>query len=339
MPLLSRREFLKLSGAVALGLARPPEPEEGLVQREGPIGLGRVIRAQQRYDEPSFAGNVIATSYADTVLRIYEERTSDTAAAPAGTEHNLLWYRVDDGWLYSGFVQPVRNALNRPIALDDIPPEGFLAEVTVPFTDAWHDHESGTHIAYRFYYSQTHWVDQAVTDRLGQVWYRVLDDRFQVYYFVLAEHLRRVAPEELTPLSPDVEDKRIEVDLGQQMLTAYEDGRTVFAARVSTGRPGVETPSGELRVERKRPSRHMAANDGGGNGFDLPGVPWVAYVHWNGAAFHGTYWHNDYGRPRSRGCINLSPADAKWVYRWTLPLVPAQEAYVRDAHGTFVSVF
>jgi len=336
--MLSRRQFLKLSGAIAFSLARPPEPEEGLNQRETPIGLGRVIRAQQRYDAPSFSANVIATSYPDTVLRLYEEHTSDPITAPAGTEHNLLWYRVDDGWLHSAFVQPVRNVLNRPVSSGDIPPEGFLAEVTVPFTDAWHDHDAGTHVAYRFYYSQTHWVDQAVTDEHGKVWYRALDDRYQVYYFVLAGHLRRVAPKELTPLSPDVEDKRIEVDIGQQRMIAYENGRAVFAARISTGRPGVETPSGRLLVERKRPSRHMAANDGGGNGFDLPGVPWVAYVHWNGAAFHGTYWHNDYGRPRSRGCINLSPADAKWVYRWTLPVVPPNQVYLKDTNGTQVSV-
>jgi hypothetical protein len=34
---------------------------------------------------------------------------------------------------------------------------------------------------------------------------------------------------------------------------------------------------------------------------------------------HGTYWHNDYGKPRSHGCINLSPETAKWVFRWSLP--------------------
>ena len=33
-------------------------------------------------------------------------------------------------------------------------------------------------------------------------------------------------------------------------------------------------------------------------------------------------WHNDYGTPKSAGCINLRPEDAKWLFRWTLPNVP-----------------
>ncbi|MBI3176443.1 MAG: L,D-transpeptidase [Chloroflexi bacterium] len=55
------------------------------------------------------------------------------------------------------------------------------------------------------------------------------------------------------------------------------------------------------------------------NGYDLPGVPWVSYFAGNGAALHGTYWHNDFGTPKSAGCINLRPQDARWLFRWTLP--------------------
>lgn len=90
------------------------------------IGLGRVIRAQWRYEEPSFDSPAVGMSYADEVLSIYDEGTSDAQRAPRGTEHNLLWYRVDDGWVHSGFVQPVRNVLNRPVGPQDIPPGGFL---------------------------------------------------------------------------------------------------------------------------------------------------------------------------------------------------------------------
>ena len=228
----------------------------------------------------------------------------------------------------SGYVQPVRDEPNKPVL--EIPEDGFLAEVTVPVAQAWHDTRR---VAYKFYYATTHWVTQTVTDKQGIVWYRVLDDRYDVYYFVEAEHLRPVTAEKLMPLSPDVTDKRIEVDLAKQRLTAYEKGRAVLNVPIATGRPGVATPAGDFHVERKRPSRHMAANDGGGNGFDLPGVPWVSYFYWTGVALHGTYWHNDYGRPRSRGCVNLTPEDAKWLYRWTTPVVPFDKTYVRD-NGT-----
>ena len=328
----TRRDFLKVSGAATLNLAfRLPQVEDKFPSQTS-IGLGRVTRALQAYDQPSFSGKKVRVCGVDTVLNIYEEKTGD-----AETPHNAIWFRIDDGWVHLSFIQPVRNDLNTPIL--DVPDGGFLAEVTVPFTQAWRNDDSEPQASYRFYYSSTHWVDLAVTDNKDDVWYRVLDDRYQVYYFVLAQHLRRVPDGELTPLAPRVLDKRIEVDLAQQRLTAYGNGSAVFTARLSSGRAGVATPFGQFRVERKRPSRHMAASDSGGNGFDLPGVPWVSYFYWTGVALHGTYWHNDFGRPRSRGCVNLTPADAKWIYRWTLPVAPPGEVYVRDKNGTEEVVF
>jgi lipoprotein-anchoring transpeptidase ErfK/SrfK len=73
-------------------------------------------------------------------------------------------------------------------------------------------------------------------------------------------------------------------------------------------------------------------------GYDLPGVPWVSYFTSNGVAFHGTYWHNDFGVPHSHGCINLTPEDAKWVYRWTTPAVPPKDYIYSNDNGTRVIV-
>ena len=83
----------------------------------------------------------------------------------------------------------------------------------------------------------------------------------------------------------------------------------------------------------------MAAGNRAFGDYDLPGVPWVSYINTWGIAFHGTYWHNDYGRPRSHGCINLTPEGAKWVYRWTMPHVPydAELKYLQN-HGTQVNI-
>jgi lipoprotein-anchoring transpeptidase ErfK/SrfK len=61
------------------------------------------------------------------------------------------------------------------------------------------------------------------------------------------------------------------------------------------------------------------------NTFNLPGIPWISYLDVNGISFHGTYWHNNFGVPMSHGCINLPPASAKWIYRWTTPVVPYGE--------------
>ena len=78
---------------------------------------------------------------------------------------------------------------------------------------------------------------------------------------------------------------------------------------------------------------HIAAS-----GFDLPGVPWVIYFTKSGISFHGTYWHNDFGHPRSHGCINLTPQAAKWLFRWTLPSVPIDKEFVYGVLGTQVQI-
>ena len=76
------------------------------------------------------------------------------------------------------------------------------------------------------------------------------------------------------------------------------------------------------------------------DGYDLPGVPWVSYFSGNGAALRGTYWHNDFGTPKSAGCINLRPEDARWLFRWSLPGVPYVPGHITVAWpgGTRVKI-
>jgi L,D-transpeptidase catalytic domain len=69
-------------------------------------------------------------------------------------------------------------------------------------------------------------------------------------------------------------------------------------------------------------------------------VPWCSYFTAAGAAMHGTYWHNDYGRRNSAGCVNLSPANAKKIFRWTLPHAGPTDREVRDENnGTPVLIY
>jgi lipoprotein-anchoring transpeptidase ErfK/SrfK len=76
-----------------------------------------------------------------------------------------------------------------------------------------------------------------------------------------------------------------------------------------------------------------------GDDFDLPGVPFDSYF-WGSVAIHGTYWHNDYGRPRSHGCVNVPSEAAKWIFRWTTPVVPYEEYGLRvQEGGTLVVVY
>ncbi len=336
---LSRRDFLKLCGAGALGLFLPTAEDFA------PLSLldgqqGRVTTPTLTiYDAPSFQANKVNTYWRDIVLPITGVTISDDEKA-----YNRVWYRIgEEGYAYSGNIQPVRTLLNEPQL--EIPSQGLLAEVSVPYTDAHEQPSRESPVAYRLYYESTHWVEEAVVEDNGEeVWYRLWDDKWKQYYFAPAAHLRILAEEELSPLSPDVPNyrKSIEVRLSQQLVIAYEGTRPVFAtraatgARFSTGR--YYTPLGSFMTYHKRPSRHMAAGDLASNGYDLPGVPWVLYITESGVSFHGTYWHNDFGRPRSHGCINLPTQAAKWLYRWTEPVVPPGERYAYEYYGTYVEI-
>ncbi len=104
--------------------------------------------------------------------------------------------------------------------------------------------------------------------------------------------------------------KWIDIDLSSQTLTAMEGNVAVRSMLVSTGIARYPTPPGRFRIYAKYPSVTMS-----GPGYYLPGVPHTMYFY-RGYAIHGTYWHNNFGRPMSHGCINLTRADAAWMYAW-----------------------
>jgi len=102
----------------------------------------------------------------------------------------------------------------------------------------------------------------------------------------------------------------IDVNLTTQTLVAYAGETAVFTARTSTGLPGTPTVVGRYTIQSKYPAVHMS-----GPGYSLPNVPWTMFFY-KGYAIHGAYWHNKFGQPMSHGCVNLSVADAEWVYNF-----------------------
>jgi hypothetical protein len=61
--------------------------------------------------------------------------------------------------------------------------------------------------------------------------------------------------------------------------------------------------------------------------YELPGVPWTSFFGDSGVAFHGTFWHDNFGNPMSLGCVNMRNEDAKWLFRWCLPEYNPQLGY------------
>jgi len=335
-PSLSRRDFLKLTGIGLFGLLTPHW--RGSAELD-PGQQGRILETNINvFDIPSFTGKIVKFYWKDSVVSITNVTIGDN-----DPPYNRVWYKIgEEGYAHSGTIQPVRTRLNLPT--NEIPAGGVLGEVTVPYTDAYWEPNKGSEVAYRYYYETTHWVGGLESADNGDLWYRILEDKWEDVFYVPAAHIRLMTPDELTPLSPHIplDEKRIEVRTEDQIVAAYEGEKVVFVTRTATGAKfstgDFSTPSGHHIVYHKRPSRHMAAGNLALNGYDLPGVPWVCYFTEDGISFHGTFWHNDFGKPRSHGCINLTPQAAKWIYRWTLPYVRFNEQKAYEPYGTAVDV-
>jgi len=175
-------------------------------------------------------------------------------------------------------------------------------------------------------------------DDQGQVYYRVNPNYYGGYDMIwaAASAFRPMESEELNPISPDVEDKWIEIDINHQTLSCYEGGSEVYFCRVSTGAlydyqgnrvDNWETPLGQHTITRKYISLQMSGGTTGA-GYDLPGIGFSSIFATGGVAIHSTFWHNNYGDTMSHGCVNVSPDDARWIFRWTRPAVPVDPGKV-----------
>jgi lipoprotein-anchoring transpeptidase ErfK/SrfK len=135
---------------------------------------------------------------------------------------------------------------------------------------------------------------------------------------------------------PTTTEKWIDVDLSEQRVVAYEGRDPVRAFIVSSGLPRTPTVTGEFRIRMKVRSQTMS-----GPGYYLPNVEWVQYFY-EDYAFHGTYWHNNFGQPMSRGCVNMTNEDAQWLFDWASPTFeddgPTWQRPSEEHPGTLVVV-
>jgi hypothetical protein len=337
----SRRNFLKLAGLSLGSLAfKPMLHQQGAfrtrrLMRVAKIAKDGEITSVSIHQEPSEESVILYQRYKDDLINVYDEIESEF-----GPEYNPIWYRVWGGYVHRAYLQEVEHVLN-PVA--DTIAEGLqLGEITVPFTGAMRFTAlDGWKPIYRLYYQTTHWVRDIITGPDGQPWYLLEDELDRLQYAIPAIHMRILDDAEFDPISPDVPpgEKRIEISISRQELTAFEGEKIVMQTNIASGvlTPQKQTPTGDFNIESTYPSKHM-----GGTKRDdiyayvLPGVPWSCFFT-KGIATHGTYWHNNFGTPQSSGCVNMRNHEAKWLFRWVNPLGEPHEFY-RTGAGTRVSV-
>lgn len=129
------------------------------------------------------------------------------------------------------------------------------------------------------------------------------------------------------PLNPELDfiEKIIKIDLAKQNLEYFFGDKKFGSFLISSGLSNMPTPIGEFRILDKVPVKNY-----GGHGFDFsyPNTKWNLHFTTNYWRYyiHGAYWHNNFGKPMSHGCVNVSYENMEPLYWWT-------------QHGTKVIIF
>lgn len=363
---LTRRDFLKLTGLSVGALAFNPTFSLDEIGAALPLGqfpegerLGRVAVYPYFYttevkSQPNLLASTVRTVADDEVVVWNREVVGSSEYGWT----NRRWVETSDGFIYSPFVQPVKNQPNSSLAALPEGKDGFWAEVTVPYVDMqvegapispWVKDTLSDGLIPRLYYSQIVWIDQIRVDG-DRAFYRFRDDFGHGYgpgdlLWGDAAGFRPLTQDDVSPIHSDVDPstKRIWVEstAERQWLSCYEGNTEVYFCRVSTGvrtpSSDFSTPPGSHKTERKFLALHMGSNSAA-SGFDTPAVSWTTLFSYStGAAIHAAFWHNLFGDRRSHGCVNCKPEDAKWIFRWTMPYVALEQGDVQEI-GTVVDV-
>lgn len=154
-------------------------------------------------------------------------------------------------------------------------------------------------------------------------------ERLGLYYgesFSIPLNVFDVTPKQVLGLANDA-NKWIEVDLSDQKIYAWDGSNLFLSSLVSTGLPWWPTPTGEFEIWIKLRATRMEGGEGKYY-YNLPNVPYTMFFYnsdipkWRGFGLHGAYWHNDFGTPRSHGCVNLPIPVAEQLYYWANPIIP-----------------
>ena len=350
-PNVKRRDFFKIAAAAAVGLsagqtlsawAKPIDPlPPTLSSSDNEFVPARVLAAAV----PVYSSLDADRKLIRSVPRDKTIEVSGEVEGP-GPERNRIWYKTRDGFAYSAWLQKM-EPYRTPRIYTDLGQWGMWIQTIVAAAPAHAEPDANSRLDYVYNYGTVYHATEARIDALGRVWYNTNDEYASkednispTNHWVPAIFFRKIDENEFKVINPDTPDKHIRIELGKQRLTCYEGDQPVLTTRIASGASfkikdeevDYSTPTGEFSAILKMPSRHMRAPEAEHDTsawFDLPGVPWNTFFTYDGIAIHGTYWHNDFGLPRSHGCVNVPIDVAKFVYFWTDPVAPYEDDFVQ----------
>lgn len=224
-------------------------------------------------------------------------------------ENGKIWHNVWGDWLPDQYYHQVELSQFKGVEVNRQPerPFGWVLRPTVP-----RDGPAGEPLAAAAELPRYHFVEMVDWKRGddNNTWIDVGPGQW-LRYDTVALIIPRPRPGDVGP-----EDFWIDVDLKQQTFSTYEGDRLVYAGLISSGLSRWPTRVGLNPVWERR---ELTPMEGGVEGDDYYFIDHVPYnLFYDGEiALHGAFWHDDFGRPKSHGCVNMAPYTAEWVYKWS----------------------
>ena len=253
------------------------------------------------YDKPGPGAKHVRTARSGFFYGPAEEVVTDA--------NGKIWYKVWGNWLPERYYHPVAVSEFKGIEVNRQPrrPFGWVLRPFTPRPSPAGDPLPDTAELQRYNFVQLYaWA----RGDDGNVWYRI-GHKGWVRYDTVALTTVRERPAAIGP-----EEYWVDVDLTQQIFAAYEGDRLVYAGLVSSGLSRWSTRIGLNQVWRRNLTTPMEGGVVGDDYYYIDAVPHTMYFDGE-TALHGAFWHDDFGRPKSHGCVNMAPRTAEWVFNWS----------------------
>jgi lipoprotein-anchoring transpeptidase ErfK/SrfK len=218
------------------------------------------------------------------------------------SEDGHTYFLVNYGWMDREDLQPLTPSTFTGIRL----PRGVTFRFGWVLAETHSVNAAGTPIQTYIRYQIVHEV-QAVTEKPGYI-------AVGANEWLPDESVALVSPGLPVEVGPNT-CRFIYANLNTQTLSVFDNCKLVFATLISSGKNSW-TFEGQFTILNKDAEyRTLTPPAVSTSKFYIEGVPY--FMAYSGDfGFHGAYWHDAFGIPASHGCINLSPADARWLYDW-----------------------
>ncbi|PKO01899.1 MAG: hypothetical protein CVU43_10680 [Chloroflexi bacterium HGW-Chloroflexi-5] len=288
-------------------------PAAPLYVANPPASLGDVSFSYAKvveYEEIPLYDSLEAISTEQTKSKLPSSRTKYVSLYDKAETEMGLYYKIANGkWISREYISKVGVQFFQGYEFKENPTVsfGWILDVTKsrsgPFSNA---PETGKEY---FRYDVVNVYDSEMEGELE--WLMIGPNEWINHRFI-----SRVIPNTEKPAGVET-DRWIEINLYEQVMLVHEGDRIVYATLVTTGSEPFFTQPGVFKIYKKIDHEYMRGSFEADRSdyYYLEDVPYIMYYD-QARALHGAYWHTNFGYKSSHGCVNLSIADAHWLFDW-----------------------